>query len=45
MPFSVPTSSQLPFEDDEGISIPSLPIVVSVLNPDSSDSDSEEESS
>ena len=45
IPFSVPTSSQLPFKDDEGIKIPSLPIAVSVLNPDISDSDSEEESS
>ena len=44
MPLSVPTSSQLPFEADEGINIPSLPIVVSVLNPDISNSDSKEES-
>ena len=41
MSFSVPTSSQLPFEDVEGIKIPSLPIAVSVLNLDLSDSDSE----
>ena len=45
MPFLVPASSQLPFEADEGINIPSLPIVVLVLNPDISNSDSEEESS
>ena len=40
MPFSVPASSQLPFKADECINIPSLPIAVSVLNPNSSDSDS-----
>ena len=40
IPFSVPTSSQLPFEADEGINIPSLPIAVSILNLDISDSDS-----
>ena len=45
MPFSVPTSSQLPFEADEGINIPSLPIAVSVSNPYISYSYSEEESS
>ena len=45
MPFSVPTSSQLPFEANEGINIPSLPIAVSVLNPNIFYSDSEEESS
>ena len=45
MPFSIPSSSQLPFEADEGINIPSLPIAVSVLNPDISYSNSEEESS
>ena len=45
MPFSVPTSSHLPFEADEGINIPSLPIAVSISNPDHSDSDSEEDSS
>ena len=45
MPFSVPIASHLPFEVDEGINIPSLPIAVSVSNPDISYSDSEEESS
>ena len=45
MPFLVPASSQLPFEADEGINIPPLPIAVSVSNPDISYSDSEEESS
>ena len=45
MPFLVPASSQLQFEADEGINIPSLPIVVSVLNTDISYSDSKEESS
>ena len=45
MSLSVPSSPQLPFEADEDINIPSLPIVVSVLNTDISYSDSEEESS
>ena len=45
LPFLVPASSHLPFEVDEGINIPSLPIAVSVLNPNSYDSYSEEESS
>ena len=33
MPFLVPRNAQLPFEADEGINIPSLPITVPVLNP------------
>ena len=45
MPFLGPRNAQLPFEADEGINIPSLPIAVLVLNPDISDSDSEDESS
>ena len=45
MPNTVPASSQLSFEADEGINIPSIHIAVSVSNPDISDSDSEEESS
>ena len=44
IPFSVLASSQLPFEADEGINIPSLPIAVSVSNTDISDSNSKEES-
>ena len=45
MPYTVPASPQLSFEFDEGINIPSLPIVVPVSNPDISNLDSEEESS
>ena len=45
MPFTVPASPQLPFEADEAINIPSLPIADSVSIPDISDSDSEEEAS
>ena len=45
MPFLVLAISQLPFEADEGINIHPLPIAISVLNPDISYSDSEEESS
>ena len=43
IPFSVPATSQLPFEADEGINVLSLPIAVSVLNPDISNSYLEEE--
>ena len=39
MPFMVPVSPQLPFEADKGINIPSLPIAVSVSNPNISYSD------
>ena len=45
MPFIVLESPQLPFEVDEGINIPSLPIADLVSIPDISDSDSEEEAS
>ena len=45
MPYIVLASPQLPFEADEGINIPSLPIVVPVSIPDISDSYSEVESS
>ena len=45
MPYTVPTSPKLSFEADEGVNIPSLPITVSILNLDISNSDSEEESS
>ena len=45
MSYTVPSSPHLSFEADEGIKIPSLPIVDSVSIPDILDSDSKEDSS